>query len=217
MAAERFAADNHLTSDEVIDIFAKYNVYEKMLSEHEYLHQVSIEEVFEYVSGLIHEESHEITLYHGSVYLFDDIDLSRSLNRRDFGMGFYTTVIEKQAFEWAEKLRSRKHTDKFYVYTYRFTFSDSLKIKRFDRIDPEWLELIKENRVKGGIQHNYDVVTGPVADDNTMETIQFYIAGIFTAKEAMDRLRYNNINNQVSFHTEKALKNLEFLRRTEYE
>ena len=31
-------------------------------------------------------------------------------------------------------------------------------------------DLIKENRSKGGLQHKYDVVIGPVADDNTMET-----------------------------------------------
>ena len=65
--------------------------------------------------------------------------------------------------------------------------------------------------------HNYDVVIGPVADDNTMETVQLYISGILTADEAVERLRYNHVNNQVSFHTEKALKCLSFVRRMSYE
>ena len=47
-----------------------------------------------------------------------------------------------------------------------------LNVKRFDALSEEWLEFIKENRSKGGLQHKYDVIIGPVADDNTMETVQ---------------------------------------------
>ena len=78
------------------------------------------------------------------------------------------------------------------------------------------MEFIKENRSKGGIQHNYDVVIGPVADDNTMETIQLYIAGILKPEEAVERLRYNKVNNQVSFHTIQALNYLSFEVRREF-
>lgn len=67
------------------------------------------------------------------------------------------------------------------------------------------------------LQHDNDVVIGPVADDNTMETVQLYIAGILTADEAMSRLKYSKVNNQVSFHTEKALKYLKFIGRKVYE
>lgn len=82
-------------------------------------------------------------------------------------------------------------------------------------MDAEWLEFIKNNRMKGGIQHSYDVVIGPVADDNTMETVQLYMSGILKVDEAVERLRYNKVNNQVSFHTSLALKHLQFERRKE--
>ena len=49
-----------------------------------------------------------------------------------------------------------------------------------------------------------------------METVQLYIANILTSKEAVERLRYNKVNNQVSFHTEKALKYLKLVRREHY-
>lgn len=39
--------------------------------------------------------------------------------------------------------------------------------------------------------------------------IQWNLSGILKANEAVERLRYSKINNQVSFHTEAALKNLE--------
>lgn len=67
------------------------------------------------------------------------------------------------------------------------------------------------------MQHDYDIVIGPVADDRTMETIQLYIADILTAEEAVKRLKYNKANNQVSFHTEKSLQYLRFVGRNLYE
>lgn len=102
----------------------------------------------------------------------------------------------------------RKYSGGEYIYQYVFRQTDSLKLKRFTALDSEWLEFIKENRIKGGIQHTYDVVIGPVADDNTMETVQLYLSGILKSDEAVERLRYNKVNNQVSFHTPLALKHL---------
>lgn len=102
------------------------------------------------------------------------------------------------------------------MHEFVFEEEPALKVKRFDTLNEDWLEFIKLNRSKGGLQHDYDVVIGPVADDNTMETVQLYIASILTAKEAVERLRYNQVNNQVSFHTEKALKYLKFVRRSSY-
>ena len=78
-----------------------------------------------------------------------------------------------------------------------FEENSVLNVKRFDALSEEWLEFIKENRSKGGLQHKYDVIIGPVADDNTMETVQLYIAGIFTASEAVNRLRYNKISSEL--------------------
>ena len=66
--------------------------------------------------------------------------------------------------------------------------SEELKIKHFATLDKEWLEFVKLNRTVGDIQHHYDVVIGPVADDNTMETVQLYLSGILSVDEAVTRL-----------------------------
>ena len=216
-AMEMYAKEKHISGEEAMNLFHKYQVFEKILLQHEYLHQVSFEEVLEYVDKVIAEDSHRLVVFHGSTKNFDKIDLSKSHNRRDFGMGFYTTILENQAKEWAYRLSLREKSNKYYVYQYLFDEQDTLKVKRFDGLDSEWLEFIKSNRSKGGLQHDYDVVIGPVADDNTMETVQLYIAGILSIEEAVTRLRYNRVNNQISFHTEKALASLEFIRREEYE
>ncbi|OPJ63177.1 DUF3990 domain-containing protein [Clostridium oryzae] len=214
---EVYAKRNHLLAHDANELFHKHQVFEKIILQHEYLHQISFDEVMEFVEKSLNEESKELILFHGTVSDFKDIKLGKSHNRRDFGIGFYTTLLERQAKEWAYRLSLREKKNTYYVYQFVFEESDTLKIKRFDSLNKEWLEFIKENRSKGGLQHDNDVVIGPVADDNTMETVQLYIASILTADEAVKRLKYNQVNNQVSFHTEKALLNLKFVRRSVYE
>lgn len=216
-AMETYAARNDLTPKEVNSIFHKHQILEKIILQHEYLHQISFEEVMEFVEKSVREESSEFILFHGTTADFDKVILEKSHNRRDFGTGFYTTILEQQAKEWAYRLSLREKSSKYYVYQFVFRESDTLKIHRFTSLSKEWLEFIKDNRSKGGVQHKYDIVIGPVADDNTMETVQLYIAGILTADEAVERLKYNKVNNQVSFHTEKALQSLKLVGRTSYE
>lgn len=214
---ESYAEKKHLSIEKVLALFEEAQIYEKMILQHEYLHQIALDEVLEYVDTIIVEDSHQLILYHGTVYDFETIDLQKSHNRRDFGRGFYTTILERQAKEWAYRMQLRMKTENHYVYQYVFNEMSDLKVKRFYALNEEWLEFIKENRAKGDIQHGYDVVIGPVADDNTMETVQLYISGVLTAKEAVERLRYSKINNQVSFHTEKALGYLKLIGRDAYE
>lgn len=175
-AMEAYARKYHVSGNDVVELFHENQVFEKMMIQHEYLHQISFEEVLEYVEKIIMEDSKE----------------------------------------WGYRLSLREKKKKYFVYEYLFEENSVLNVKRFDALSEEWLEFIKENRSKGGLQHNYDVVIGPVADDNTMETVQLYIANILTASEAVERLRYNKVNNQVSFHTEKALQYLQLMRRTSY-
>lgn len=215
LVAESYSKKKGNSYQETIKLFHNNRIMEKMLAQHEYLHQIALESVIEFVEQNI-EENKNLILYHGSDSLFEKIDLSKSQNRRDFGKGFYTTVLEKQAQDWAYKQMLRNGNHKNYVYKFEFEESEDLKIKHFDSLDKYWLEFIKLNRNKGDIQHDFDVVIGPVADDNTMQTVQLYLLGTITSDEAVERLKFNNVNNQVSFHTEKAIEKLILLKRSVY-
>lgn len=213
---ETYAKRHNLTIKVARDIFQKNQVFEKIVLQHEYLHQVSMEEVMEFIEKIVDEDNEDLILFHGTDADFEKVVLGRSHNRRDFGVGFYTTLLEPQAREWAYRLSLRNRTNRYYVYQFQFEASAALKILRFESLNKEWLEFVKENRSRGGLQHDYDVVFGPVADDNTMETVQLYLSGVLTADEAVNRLRYAKVNNQISFHTEEALKYLRFVGRSEY-
>jgi hypothetical protein len=152
-------------------------------------------------------------LFHGSNQDFDTVDLSKSRDKRDFGRGFYMTTIKKQAEEWAENVLLRYGGIGKFIYEFELSISDGLKIKSFDGLTGEWLEMVKVNRTKGGLQHRFDIVKGPVANDNTMRTIALYVADIYTAEMALRQLRYFKVNDQVSVHTEKALAGLVLIKK----
>jgi len=150
-------------------------------------------------------------LYHGTNIKFDTIDLSKSKNKRDFGKGFYTTTIKEQAEEWAQNMFLRYGGDGSFVNIYEYSEDDSLNFKVFNSMSKEWLEFVKYNRTSDKNKNEYDVVKGPVANDNTMRTIALYISGIYTPEQALEKLRYFKVNDQISFHNEKALANLKFI------
>jgi len=155
----------------------------------------------------------KLILYHGSNQNFEKIDLTKSKDKRDFGRGFYTTTLREQAEDWAEILFKRFKGDGIFVYEMELELTKDLSIKIFDGLSEEWLQMVQKNRTLGGIQHKFDIVQGPVANDKTTRTIALYIAGVINANEAIERLRMNKVNDQVSLHTPDALSHLKMIRK----
>ena len=154
-----------------------------------------------------------MTLFHGSNQDFSAVDLSKSKDKRDFGKGFYTTTIKEQALQWGFNMFNRFGGEGIYLYTFEFSPSTELKSKQFPEISNEWFDFILSNRTVGSLQHDFDFVQGPVANDKIVFTISGFIDGLYTREEAMQRLRYNKTNDQVSFHTEKAILFLKLLEK----
>lgn len=155
------------------------------------------------------------TLYHGSNKVFQEISLESSRNRRDFGRGFYTTANRQQAEQWAASLYKRYGGDGKELYIFEFEENPDFRVRTFDGLTLEWLDMVKENRVRGGLQHDFDIVKGPVANDNTMPTIALYVDGTLSAEATLVQLAFFKANDQVSFHTEHAIQALKFARRIE--
>ena len=150
-------------------------------------------------------------LYHGSNQDFAKIDLSKSKDRRDFGKGFYTTTIREQALQWGYNIVNRFGGEGIFLYEFEFSPSPELLSKRFSKISDEWFDFILSNRTYDGLQHSFDFVQGPVANDKIVLTITGFIDGLYTRKEAMRRLRYSKANDQISLHTERAVSLLKLL------
>lgn len=48
-AVEEYAAQNHIAVDAAYELFHRHQIFEKIILQHEYLHQISMDEVMEFV------------------------------------------------------------------------------------------------------------------------------------------------------------------------
>jgi hypothetical protein len=158
----------------------------------------------------------KLKLYHGSNYDFAAVDLTKSKDKRDFGKGFYLTTLQSQAKDWAKTLFDRYGYTGIFVYEFEFTPCENLSIKQFDGLSEEWLNMVHDNRIKGGVQHSFDVVRGVVANDKTNRTLALFVEGIYTVEMAVQQLRHNKLNDQISIHTEKASACLKLINKIRY-
>ena len=92
-------------------------------------------------------------LYHGSNVIVQEPQILENGFYKDFGYGFYCTILEKQAKRWALTKR-REHIVNFYEYSP----DKSLNIKKFSEMTEEWLQFVVNCRL--GLKHDYDVVEG---------------------------------------------------------
>ena len=158
-------------------------------------------------------------LYHGSYMQIETPRIITQEKGRDFGFGFYTTTIKEQAERWAvriARLRSRfsNQTENAVVNIYDFDedVAKNLHTKSFPTADLDWLELVIRCRSDLQFNHGFDIVSGKIANDNVGETVEYVLAGIMRKEDAVERLKFEKINDQICFCTEKALKKLAFER-----
>ena len=155
-------------------------------------------------------------LYHGSL---EKVESPRILPRAlycplDFGTGFYTTSDYEQARKWVvNRLRHSSVAKTGFVSVYDFdeTLSLDLRVKRFNGVTVEWLRFIAANRLDFNIEHGFDVVIGPVADDRVYTVLSLFEGGYIDEQSAMARMKAYRLANQYLFHTERSLSLLRYV------
>ena len=93
--------------------------------------------------------------------------------------------------------------------------SAGFNVKKFDGVSSGWLNFIAANRLQGNIEHGYDIVIGPVANDRVYTVLNMFEGGFIDEEEAMKRMKAYRLADQVLFHTEKALQGLRYLTTVE--
>ena len=162
-------------------------------------------------------------LYHGTTLIIQQPLIIKGDIGRDFGFAFYTTDIEEQAKRWAirrAKLQSRKENRiiKPFVNIYEWDKNCAdLSVKEFKDTSLDWLELVVNCRSNVNFKHNFDIVCGKIANDNVGETVLYVLNGIMRKEDAIERLKFEKINNQIAFCSEKSLKTLKYLNSYELE
>lgn len=145
----------------------------------------------------------KMTVYHGSYTVVKEPKIVKGKNTKDFGTGFYCTIIREQAERWA------KRYDGGVVNAYTVRMDTNLKILEFKDMTEEWLDFIIDCR--HGKEHHYDIVIGAMANDQIYNFIADYMDGIITREQFWVLARFKYPTHQINFCTQDALKCLEFI------
>lgn len=146
-------------------------------------------------------------LYHGSNTIVSEPEIRMTKHTKDFGWGFYTTEIRLQAEQWAYR-RAAFGGDPS-VSSYDYTENPKLSIKIFDGISDEWLDFIALCRAGG--THPYDIVKGPMANDEIWDHVRDYLDGRMPREVFMAYAKFKKVTQQTTFHTMQALSTLRFV------
>ena len=149
------------------------------------------------------------TLYHGTVSEILQIDVKLGRGRKDFGRGFYMAVSKSQAIgmmhkkyrEAVRRSREKKETsftERLYEITLDEKLLSELNIKVFENADIEWLDFVLMCREQGGMPHDFDMVIGPTADDDTALCLKAYWDGLYgkAGTEEAKKILLNNLETE---------------------
>ena len=146
-------------------------------------------------------------IYHGSYCKVDIPKIKKGKFNKDFGTGFYCTILEEQALKWAKKFETP------IINMYEYEQYNDLNIKEFSLMTEEWLDFIINCRA--GKEHNYDIVIGAMADDQVYNYVTDLINGNITRSAFWELAKFRHPTHQIAFCTEKALKCIKFIEAKE--
>ena len=156
-------------------------------------------------------------LYHGSNVDIETIDLSRSSVGKDFGCGFYLTANKQQAERMGNR-RARLYGGEMVVSSFEFDEKAAreadMHIKDFESYSKEWADFVLANRKNDTRTqiHDFDIVHGPIANDDVGYQIRRLLAGIITIETFLEELKYKEgITYQYFFATERSVQFLKKL------
>lgn len=147
-------------------------------------------------------------VYHGTNTIVAKPEVRVVGYTKDFGYGFYCTKIERQAQRWAITKRT-PHI----VCIYEYVPDPSLKIKFFATMTDEWLDFVAACR--HGEAHDYDIVEGPMADDEIWDYVEDFLSGRITREAFWALAQFKHPTHQLLFCNDRALTTLTFI--TSYE
>jgi len=152
------------------------------------------------------------TLYHGGTEIITTPEIRKPNRTLDFGSGFYLTSSAEQAENWVRRhLETAEETGNVNIYQYlEEEATKMLHIKIFDSASEEWLDFVMANRIIQGFTHDYDIVIGPVANDRVYTAFSLYEGGVIDKETLIRELKTYRLVDQYLFHTDKALKYLQF-------
>ena len=209
MTLNRWVGNKNNPDEDSIEKFYRY-AYKKGIN----LNKINAQL---YKEDYINENN--VILFHGAKSeIIGELSLNKSKGINDFGNGFYCGESLEQSATFVSGY------PKSSIYFLKFN-NKNLKFYKFN-VDQEWMlaiayfrdtlgDLKKHPIVLNIINKLADVdyIIAPIVDNNMFMIMDSFIAGEITDQQCMHSLSATNLGYQYVFVSNKALKNIEILRR----
>ena len=138
-------------------------------------------------------------VYHGSTVAVSKPLVRIGRKNLDFGQGFYITDLKEQAVSWASRPLNVNKPKVLNVYELDLdaVIAHQFRYLHFAAYDEEWLDFVVSNRKGGQLWADYDLIEGGIANDRVFNTIELYSTGLINMEMALQRLQYEQPNNQL--------------------
>ena len=143
-----------------------------------------------------------MTVYHGGFQAEPKPEISAGADAGDFGSGFYCALIREQA-----ERRARRYPAGT-VSVYDMHLLSGLRMREFKALPDEWLNFITASR--SGKVHYYDIVSGPMADDQIYSGVADFMDGAVTREQFWTLAKYRYPAYQMAFCSDAALECLTY-------
>ena len=153
-------------------------------------------------------------VFHGTNIIIEQPKIINRFKTLDFGEGFYTTENENQASDFAVKVCKRR-SPALYPIVNCYEFNENLNkfsVLKFNAPNEEWLDFVIERRKGITLRKKYDLIIGPVANDDVFGTIILYETGQLDKESAIKKFNVKELYNQVVFCGELILSSLIFVK-----
>lgn len=131
----------------------------------------------------------------------------------DFGPGFYTTMNREQATRFARSVVAKRGgSPMLNFYELDETAFSDCRVLKFDEPLGEWLDFVAANRTGSYVGEQYDLIVGPVANDNVYTTIGLYMQGFYSREATINELKVKKLYNQIVFASQKAFHYIRHIR-----
>lgn len=147
-------------------------------------------------------------LYQGDKNIITKPIIRRRKYNREYGPGEYFYNQQSLATRDVERYMDIDNRN-INAYEFDMTKLKGLKIKEFKQMNNEWIDFVKACR--GGENHDYDIIVGPMPDGSNEFWRQQYPDGVFGKKIPMRHLTEGQFFTTFVFFTERALECLTFV------
>lgn len=153
----------------------------------------------------------KITLYHGSYTEVKEPLTNIGRKNLDFGHGFYLTNVKNDAENWAKKSacckdKNAKAIVSVYNFDYFRTKNVGYRFNEFETYNIEWLKFVVDCRNGKDVFSEYDIVIGAGLNDEIIDIIEDYEKNIITAEQAVELLRYKDVNHQICILNQEIIE-----------